>query len=424
MSNPAGAKSSMSFKRNWQSKREQATGAANLDRQDLVVQTEKLAVHKKGPEANQDLGEYTLFALIVRHSHGRKPPEYSPPEKAEAEVRLRYPQPSLPRILGPLPFPKNLIGTLRHTIAFADQDGYPDKYAEDLNAATIENNKLGKEIKKLIDDLTGEKAKTGDLTKRLADAQTAHAADLKKRDEEIAKTKNHDLEDHKAMEKLVFQLEYERASKAEVQKKLDQATTDLTAAEARLKAEAARIVDIIAHIATLEAQLEVEKREGDKIRERSQCQLDQAQADVKDLETLAEKRSKTIAQQAEEIMELDNTIKEKTLAFGNLETELKDKAKKELPTVVPGPKLRFKCNIRSESSSGNKNVFFDLNGAGGQNLPVHAIWEIFSVPGSNTRIIIKNAGNSFVLFSAGKHTIPRTEEINYKGDRTRTDCQM
>ncbi|RBR09153.1 hypothetical protein FVER53590_26476 [Fusarium verticillioides] len=82
-------------------------------------------------------------------------------------------------------------------------------------------------------------------------------------------------------------------------------------------------------------------------------------------------------------------------------------------TVAPEPKLRFKCNIRSENSSGNKNVFFDLNGAGDQNPPVHAIsdgsckwnsnqiWEIFSVPGSNTRIIIKNAGNSFVLFSAG-----------------------
>ncbi|EWG53211.1 hypothetical protein FVEG_17071 [Fusarium verticillioides 7600] len=97
------------------------------------------------------------------------------------------------------------------------------------------------------------------------------------------------------------------------------------------------------------------------------------------------------------------------------------------PTVIPELKLRFKCNVRSESSSGNKNVF-DLNGVGGQNPPVQAwnsnrIWEIFSVPGSNTRIIIKNAGNSFVLFSAGKHTIPRTEAINYEEDRTRKDCQ-
>jgi hypothetical protein len=36
------------------------------------------------------------------------------------------------------------------------------------------------------------------------------------------------------------------------------------------------------------------------------------------------------------------------------------------------------------------------------------IWEIFTVPGSNTRVILKNAGNSFVLFSAGKYTLSRT----------------
>ncbi|RKK46602.1 hypothetical protein BFJ67_g8153 [Fusarium oxysporum f. sp. cepae] len=305
-------------------------------------------------------------------------------------------------------------------------EGFTYDLEEDkLNAATTENSELRKEIKKLIDDLNVEKAKTADLTKRLTDAQAAHAADLKKRDEDLAKSKSHDIEDHKAMEKLVSQIEYERASKAEVQKKLDQTTTDLRAAEARLKAEAAKIVDLTARIATLEAQLEVEKREGDRLRGENkqkdetieklekakndlQCQLEQAQADVKDLEALAKKRRKTISEQADEIIKLNNTIKEKTLAFDNLETELKDKAKElrthmheghvtPTPTAAPEPKLRFKCNIRSESSSRNMNVFFDLNGAGGQNPPVHAIsdgsykwnsnkiWEIFSVPGSNTR---------------------------------------
>ncbi|KAG5815056.1 hypothetical protein H9Q74_002974 [Fusarium xylarioides] len=87
------------------------------------------------------------------------------------------------------------------------------------------------------------------------------------------------------------------------------------------------------------------------------------------------------------------------------------------PTAAPKSKLRFKYNIRSESSSCNKNVFLDLKGAGGQNLPVHAIlgesykwdsnhtWEIFSVPGSNTRVIIKIACNGFVLFSADRQTV-------------------
>ncbi|KLP00666.1 uncharacterized protein FFB20_03527 [Fusarium fujikuroi] len=533
MSNPAGAKSNMSFKRIWQPKGEQTTGAARIwtgkiswskyasDEMSIFIvpegfgdgkpvlslwqwthddtgtekspsfraesqkmisgagkgikfsyhsyyditctwdeKTEKLAVHMKGPEANQDLGEYTLSALIDRHSHDWTPPEYSAPDKAEVEVRLPQPQPSLPRILGPLPFPKNLIDTLRHTIAFADQAGYLAKYAEDrfkaldadfhargerLNAATTENDELRKEVKKLTDDLNVEKAKTGDLTKRLADAQAAHAADLKERDEKLAKSKNHDIEDHKAMAELAARIEYERASKAEVQKNLDQTTTDLRAAEARLKTEAAKIVALTARIATLEAELEIEKREGERLRGENkqkddtiaklekakndlQCQLEQAQDDAKDLDKLAKERGVTIGEKGDEIKRLNSVIETKEKAFLKLQEEMNEKAKElrthmheghvtpapaPTPTVVPEPKLRFKCNIRSESSSGNKNVFFDLNGAGGQNPPVHAIsdgsykwnsnqiWEIFSIPGSNTRVIIKNAGNSFVLFSTG-----------------------
>ncbi|KAF5611140.1 hard-surface inducible [Fusarium sp. NRRL 25303] len=80
--------------------------------------------------------------------------------------------------------------------------------------------------------------------------------------------------------------------------------------------------------------------------------------------------------------------------------------------AVPERKIRLQCNVRSESFRGNSNVV-DFNGAGGENSPLHSIsdglckWksnqtcEIFSVPGSNTREIIKDAGNSFVLFLAG-----------------------
>ncbi|GKU08010.1 unnamed protein product, partial [Fusarium langsethiae] len=156
MSNPAGFKSKMVFKRIWQSKGEQATGAARIwtgkiswsqyasDEMGIFIvpegfgegkpvismwqwsrdgtgtekapsfrdasqkmlsdagkgvkfsyhsyyditctwneQTEKLSVHMKGPEANQDLGEFTLSALIDRHSHDWNPPEFSAPEKTE-----------------------------------------------------------------------------------------------------------------------------------------------------------------------------------------------------------------------------------------------------------------------------------------------------------------------------------------------------
>ncbi|KAG5657313.1 hypothetical protein KAF25_005877 [Fusarium avenaceum] len=544
MMNPAGFKSKMEFKRIWQPKGEQATGAARIwtgkiswskyasDEMSIFIvpegfgegkpvlsmwqwshddtgtekspsfraesqkmlsgagkgvkfsyhsyyditctwneQTEKLSVHMKGPEASQDLGEYTLSALIDRHSHDWNPPELSAPEKTEVEVRLPQSQPCLPRILGPLPFPNGLVETIRHTIAFADQAGYLAKYAQDrfdaldadfhargeqLNAANTENGELRKEIKKLIDDLTVEKSKTADLTKRLTDAQTAHAAELKKRDEELAKSKSHNQEDDKTIEELLTQLQYERASKAEVQKKLDQTTTDLAAATARLKAEAAKIVDLIARIATIEAQLEVEKREGDRLRDENkqkdqiieklqseknalQCQLDQAQENLKAQENLVASKSDMIRKQAEAIVRLNNTISEGTIAFDNLQNKFEEQAKgmrthmhenhtsPPAPTTVPEPKLRFKCNLRSEISGG-KHVFFDLNGAGGQNPPVHAIsdgsykwnsnqiWEIFTVPGSNTRVILKNAGNSFVLFSAGHGQNVRCERNHDTSD--------
>lgn len=207
------------------------------------------------------------------------------------------------------------------------------------------------------------------------------------------------------MAELAARIEYERASKAEVQKNLDQTTTDLRAAEARLKTEAAKIVALTARIATLEAELEIEKREGERLRGENkqkddtiaklekakndlQCQLEQAQDDAKDLDKLAKERGVTIGEKGDEIKRLNSVIETKEKAFLKLQEEMNEKAKElrthmheghvtpapaPTPTVVPEPKLRFKCNIRSESSSGNKNVFFDLNGAGGQNPPVHAM---------------------------------------------------
>ncbi|KAF5538012.1 hard-surface inducible [Fusarium phyllophilum] len=156
--------------------------------------------------------------------------------------------------------------------------------------------------------------------------------------------------------------------------------------------------------------------------------LGEAQADVEDLETLAKQRSLIIGENDEEIIGLENIIQVRITAFLKLQEEMDEKAKElrthmheghvaPTPTAAPESKLRFKYNIRRESSSCNKNVFFDLKGAGGQNLPVHAIsvtldgsykwdsnhtWEILSVPGFNTRVVIKIAGNSFVLFSAGR----------------------
>ncbi|KAI5459037.1 ricin B lectin domain-containing protein [Mariannaea sp. PMI_226] len=72
------------------------------------------------------------------------------------------------------------------------------------------------------------------------------------------------------------------------------------------------------------------------------------------------------------------------------------------------PQFRFKANLLS----GAGNAFVDLSGGGGANPPVIAffnntnttnpnqIWEFYSVPGFETRVVVKNSGNKSVLYSA------------------------
>lgn len=71
------------------------------------------------------------LSLLTPSRSDFNPPEPTP-KKTEVEIRLPQPQPSLPRILGPLPFPKGIIDTLAHTAAFVDQAGYLAKYAQDV----------------------------------------------------------------------------------------------------------------------------------------------------------------------------------------------------------------------------------------------------------------------------------------------------
>ncbi|KAF5013398.1 hypothetical protein FDECE_586 [Fusarium decemcellulare] len=73
------------------------------------------------------------------------------------------------------------------------------------------------------------------------------------------------------------------------------------------------------------------------------------------------------------------------------------------------PEYRFKANLRSEAG----DTFVDLNAGGGQDPPVIAysnnsnktnpnqIWDFYSVPGFDTRVVVKNSGNKYVLFADG-----------------------
>ncbi|KAH7174192.1 uncharacterized protein B0J16DRAFT_348272 [Fusarium flagelliforme] len=398
--------------------------------------TEKLSVKVKGPGSPQDLGDFGLAALIDRHSHDWDPPQ-TPGKKAELELHSPQPQPSLARVADPLPFPKTLIETLRHTIAYADQAGYLAQYAHDrftaldadfharghqLDTAKAQGDELSKEVKKLTGDLSVEKAKADDLTKRLEEARQANEAEAKRLQDEIAKSKQHDSDDHKAIELLESQLQYERASKAEVQKKLDQASTALAAAEARNKADSERIAGLVTRIAIVEAQLEVETKDNKRLSDEKKqqagkitdlekqlkdlkAQLEKALKDLKEQQDLVAQKTATITQRDQDIIELKKAVEAGKIALAALQKQL-DSHNNEI-------RKRLRCNLKSEITD-DKDVMFDLNGGGGKNPAVHAwsdgdyytmnsnaMWDIYSVGDSNNIVVIKSPSKGYVLYSKG-----------------------
>ena len=225
-----------------------------------------------------------------------------------------------------------------------------------------------------------EKVKADDLTKRLEEARQANEVEAKRLQDEIAKSKKHDSDDHKAIELLESQLQYERASKAELQKKLDEASTALAAAEARNKADSERIAGLVTRIAIVEAQLEVEtkdnkrlqdekKQQADKIIDLEKqlkdlrAQLEQALKELKEQKELVSQKTATITQRDQEIADLKKAVEAGKMAVAALQKQL-DSHNTEI-------RKRLRCHLRSEITD-DKDVMFDLNGGGGKNPAVHA----------------------------------------------------
>ncbi|KAK0374210.1 hypothetical protein CLIM01_08430 [Colletotrichum limetticola] len=241
-------------------------------------QTERLSVHMKGrdSEANvsQELGEYALAVHLDRHSHDFNPPE-STPNKAEVAHRLPQPEPSLPRILAPMPFPKGLVDTLTHAQSFIDQAGYLAKYAEqrfqaldtDLHARDHQLTAA----KSQIDDLTNSRANLasdvkkkeaeitvleGKLSKANVELEEQEAALAKLRDD-INTGKKHDADDHREIKDL-------RAARLKLRRKLDRVVPELDGANARIAALVKEIQDLTVERDDLKSKLSVQvKLNGD-----------------------------------------------------------------------------------------------------------------------------------------------------------------
>lgn len=196
------------------------------------AKTDKLAVHVKEGGHGENVGSMIRSAIIERqaHTHDFNPPEPAP-KKTEVETRLPQPQPSLPRILSPLPFPKGIIDTLAHTAAFVDQAGYLAKYAQDRFAALdADNHALVHQLDAARANIKNLETAKGDLTR---DRNSAKAK-VEQLEKDLAQVRKDADKFRKTIEELRRAIAKDKIQDEEARKILEDTQAKLTAAEAEI----------------------------------------------------------------------------------------------------------------------------------------------------------------------------------------------
>nr|AAD53262.1 hard-surface inducible protein [Colletotrichum gloeosporioides] len=321
-------------------------------------QTGKLFVRMKSPQEHtaKDLGDFALAAMIDRHSHNFNPPE-STPNKAETEFRVPQPQPSLPHILAPMPFPRTLFETLTHTAAFINQAGYLAKYAEEsfntmdaeyhlreqrLDAAKEKIRDLNEHVKKLEGEVAKGTSQIGTLEQSIKDIVKAardKEAELLK---EIARLKRqgkaHDDEDHKVIKHLEKQVSDLHAEVSDLKIMLATTGSELSATRALLAVEKKRKGELEARYRTLEAEHDHSEKELRKLRAQNsqlslekeslkqklsdlQKQLEDATNDLKTVESDRDSKNLALKKAEEERDQARSELTKKTLALEVAERE-------------------------------------------------------------------------------------------------------
>ncbi|KAJ4226304.1 hypothetical protein FSOLCH5_006319 [Fusarium solani] len=301
------------------------------------AKTDKLAVHVKEGSHGEDVGSMIRSAIIERqvHTHDFNPPEETP-GKTEVEVRLPQPQPSLPRILGPLPFPKGIIDTLAHTAAFVDQAGYLAKYAQDrfaaldadyhallqqLKAAQADIANLNKTKEDLTLDRDAARAKAKKLEDDLAAARK-EADELRKKIQDLEKYIHDDkIQDEGARKILKETQEKLTASQAEVtdlKQKLSKAQGDIEALNARIAKLLEKVIKQQTTISHLDAELDVQTKKNEELTKEN-GQLKSANSE---LEAAKNKTQGLLDRANKRIAELEQTVKDQQ---GDIENLIKEK---------------------------------------------------------------------------------------------------
>ncbi|KAJ4187494.1 hypothetical protein NW755_006986 [Fusarium falciforme] len=303
------------------------------------AKTDKLAVRVNEGSYGEDVGSMIRSAIIERqaHTHDFDPPEPTP-GKTEVEVRLPQPQPSLPRILGPLPFPKGIIETLAHTAAFVDQAGYLAKYAQDrfaaldadyhallqqLKAAQADIANLNKTKEDLTLDRDAARAKAKKLEEDLAAARK-EADELRKKIQDLEKyihdEKIQDEQARKILKETQDKLTASQAEVTDLKQKLSKAQGDIEALNARIAKLLEKVIEQQTTISHLDAELDVQNKKNVELTKEN-GQLKSANSE---LEASKNKTQGLLDRANKRIQELEQTIKEQQGDIGNLIKEKDD----------------------------------------------------------------------------------------------------
>ncbi|KAF5661552.1 hypothetical protein FCIRC_11792 [Fusarium circinatum] len=180
-------------------------------------ETQKLGIEVKADGKQASIGELNLVAKIEPKAHSFDSDDLVPPTRKETDFRLPQPVQTLPRVLDPMPFPKTILETLTHGVAFIEQAGYLTAQAQnrfaaldaDFHKQTVLVETLKKDKQNLegqITSLTGERnqarSEVDELNKHIKENNAAHQKKVDELLHAIKALENHDLKDHGDMNKL------------------------------------------------------------------------------------------------------------------------------------------------------------------------------------------------------------------------------
>ncbi|KAF5557600.1 hypothetical protein FNAPI_5389 [Fusarium napiforme] len=244
-------------------------------------ETQKLGIEVKADGKQVSIGELNLVAEIEPKGHSFDSDDLVPPTRKETDFRLPQPVQTLPRVLDPMPFPKTILETLTHGVAFIEQAGYLTTQAQnrfaaldaDFHKQTVLVETLKKDKQNLegqITSLTGERnqarSEVDELNKQIKDNTARHQKRVDELLLAIDALKNHDLKDHGDMNKLKEDISALHRKNMTLSDKLTSAQIEKKKLDAQIKTLQGQVATLESKRVTLQNELNTQKAQNVSLR--------------------------------------------------------------------------------------------------------------------------------------------------------------